>query len=191
MRPETILLAACGTAALVLAAYVGLELDRPAKAKGAHKKRLKRATGDGSHLGGLLNSGVTCYMNCVLQALASSECLQSWIRAGEGEAAASPDGRPVTRELLALLGNLNQRSVSPHSYSTEGLVGALAELYGRSSDSKQAISRRFVQQDAHEFLQLLTAAVADEAHASSKVRLQTQPKHHKNTLCQRAEMSSR
>ncbi|KAI9734512.1 MAG: hypothetical protein M1834_002112 [Cirrosporium novae-zelandiae] len=147
--------------------------------------------GEGSSAGkkgavGLSNSANDCFYNSVLQALAGLGDLRTYLirefhrRDLDGpeiyqppEAMFGNDKRKalvlkhledglVTRALKEMLDSLNQRTLYKKTISAQKFVGALEMAY------QTRFSRQ--QQDAQEFLQVVTERLCDEYHAGCNAR---------------------
>lgn len=148
---------------------------------------------------GLSNPANDCFINSVLQALAGLPELRMYLirelhrRKLDGpalyqdiEAAVeeqkNKDGKPIpdwkllglqkgviTAGLKEVLDALNERPIYKKTISAQGFIRVVEEAF------KTRVSR--YQQDAQEFLQIVTERLDDEYHAGRKVRGRTRRKH--------------
>ena len=95
---------------------------------------------------GLLNHGNTCFLNSIIQSLASLSSFESWLQSDEN----------IGGQLHLVLSELlqNMHSASSQAYGTEKLFSTLIH-----SGWKRSL---YEQQDAHEFFQFLTSALQHE-----------------------------
>ncbi|KAK9313213.1 hypothetical protein V1522DRAFT_372317 [Lipomyces starkeyi] len=107
-------------------------------------------------LGGLVNPGNACFLNSVLQAMASSERLTNFL----GSPLSS--SLPLANELKTLILHLNARLPSQHTHTAVQLLRLLKSK--RWIDDSE-------QQDAHEFLLSLLDALRTERSNSDNAIL--------------------
>ncbi|KAK7206859.1 hypothetical protein BZA70DRAFT_116804 [Myxozyma melibiosi] len=100
-------------------------------------------------LGGLVNTGNTCFMNSVIQSLASLPCMN------ELTSLPAAEGLEVTEALAMLLSDLNTYMPRRHAHSPDVLLRALKSNRW-TADTEQ--------QDAHEFLLSLLDSIRTEQH---------------------------
>jgi ubiquitin carboxyl-terminal hydrolase 16 len=148
---------------------------------------------------GLSNPANDCFINSVLQALAGLPELRMYLirelhrRKLDGpslyedidaavEEEQKKDGKPlpdwkllglqrgiITAGLKEVLDALNERPIYKKTISAQGFIRVVEEAF------KTRVSR--YQQDAQEFLQIVTERLGDEYHAGRKVRGQARRKH--------------
>ncbi|OAD05553.1 hypothetical protein MUCCIDRAFT_189359 [Mucor lusitanicus CBS 277.49] len=115
------------------------------------------ADDDSSHVSGLVNTGNTCFMNSVLQALSSLPHLHNYLEHISHIATGVP--LPVTRSLLKTIRSLTKPLYRRSSFRPVDIVTAL-------SSNRRIISRE--QQDAQEFFQLVSSAMDTEGQKIAK-----------------------
>ncbi|KAK4519033.1 uncharacterized protein ATC70_009260 [Mucor velutinosus] len=115
------------------------------------------ADDDSSHVSGLVNTGNTCFMNSVLQALSSLPHLHNYLEHISHIATGVP--LPVTRSLLKTIRSLTKPLYRRSSFRPVDIVTAL-------SSNRRIISRE--QQDAQEFFQLVSSAMDTEGQRVAK-----------------------
>ncbi|GAN06813.1 cysteine proteinase [Mucor ambiguus] len=115
------------------------------------------ADDDSSHVSGLINTGNTCFMNSVLQALSSLPHLHNYLEHISHIATGVP--LPVTRSLLKTIRSLAKPLHRRSSFRPVDIVTAL-------SSNRRIISRE--QQDAQEFFQLVSSAMDTEGQQIAK-----------------------
>ena len=109
---------------------------------------------------GLVNNGNTCYLNSVLQALASVSTFLSWIEIISEEHENQNKLGKLTSEMLTFMHILNQSCFEQKVYDASVIFQTL-------SSHGWVISRE--QQDAHEIFQVLISTLADEQQHASQM----------------------
>ncbi|KAI8076978.1 hypothetical protein BDF21DRAFT_364337 [Thamnidium elegans] len=109
---------------------------------------------------GLVNTGNSCFLNSVLQAMSSLPHLHCYLEHVSNMAAGVP--LPVTRTLLKTVRSLTKPLDRRTSFRPVDIVTAL-------SSNRRIISRE--QQDAQEFFQLVSSAMDTEGQRIAKTEL--------------------
>ncbi|GAA5804676.1 hypothetical protein HPULCUR_010179 [Helicostylum pulchrum] len=109
---------------------------------------------------GLVNTGNSCFLNSVLQAMSSLPHLHCYLQHVSNMAAGVP--LPVTRTLLKTVRSLTKPLNRRTSFRPVDIVTAL-------SSNRRIISRE--QQDAQEFFQMVSSAMDNEGHQIAKTEL--------------------
>lgn len=137
-------------------------------ARNGSSREAQLAQKRGGEVGGLTNEGNTCFMNSVIQSLASSHSLLLFIDNNIYEVVEAPDGSLVktntlkrnmtfTAALKSLLDDLNG------SYGLRGKEFSTRLLMKRMADGpKQNFFMGYNQEDAQEFYQLVMRKVEKE-----------------------------
>ncbi|RIB10375.1 hypothetical protein C2G38_2106248 [Gigaspora rosea] len=134
--------------------------------KNKHSKNKKKSASDdkktnNSYVYGLFNQGNNiCFLNAVLQSLASLKNLRTYLRK-KLESIANHDERLVTYALYTTLEKLNEPLTSQDSFNPTTIVWAL-----QAANVKRLINRQ--QQDAHELFQLLSESLSVEDEISRR-----------------------
>ncbi|CAG8621241.1 3996_t:CDS:2, partial [Racocetra fulgida] len=129
------------------------------------KNKKKSASEDrktnNNYVYGLFNQGNNiCFLNAVLQSLASLKNLRTYLRK-KLESTANHDERLVTFALYTTLEKLNEPLTSQDSFNPTSIVWAL-----QTANIKRLINRQ--QQDAHELFQLLSESLSVEDEISRR-----------------------
>ena len=119
--------------------------------------------GSGTTYPGLLNTSTTCYLNSVVQSLASSPSFLAYLR---NLLESAPEGVHLefTLALYTLLRTLNTASPRSSVLRTNNLVHSLMNSSSSSNASRnrKRIMQGSGQQDAHEFFLILTETIEEE-----------------------------
>ncbi|KAI8890450.1 cysteine proteinase [Backusella circina FSU 941] len=118
------------------------------------------AEDDSAYVSGLVNTGNTCFMNSMLQALSSLPELHLHLEYISNVASGVP--LPVTRSLLKTMRTLTKPILKRSSFRPIDIVTAL-------SSNRRIISRE--QQDAQEFFQLVSSAIDIESQEVQRTEL--------------------
>ncbi|ORZ20776.1 hypothetical protein BCR42DRAFT_435154 [Absidia repens] len=111
---------------------------------------------------GLVNTGNTCYLNSVLQALSSLPRLQLYLDGVNSQY--TSQHLPVTRSLYKTLRLLSRPLVD--ELNTKNLAFRPVDIVSAVNVNHRVINRE--QQDAHELFQLLSGALETEGLAATK-----------------------
>ncbi|CAG8468746.1 6715_t:CDS:1 [Cetraspora pellucida] len=150
--------------AIAVFALVTPFLASTPKSKSSKNKK-KSASEDrktnNNYVYGLFNQGNNiCFLNAVLQSLASLKNLRTYLRK-KLESTTNHDERLVTFALYTTLEKLNEPLTSQDSFNPTSIVWAL-----QAANIKRLINRQ--QQDAHELFQLLSESLSVEDEISRR-----------------------
>lgn len=159
----------------VMAAYDTLRdrIGRPRVRGGLSTRKLYRhALRHGGNVGGLINEGNTCFMNCVIQSLALSEDFVGFVRSQVGEGLegsildkfglASKKGQFLV-ELNSLFTKLNSLHGNSYlDYNTMTLARRMANGFEKHS------FLGYNQEDAQEFFQLVLSNVEKDVEPENQ-----------------------
>ncbi|KAI7869590.1 uncharacterized protein EV154DRAFT_530678 [Mucor mucedo] len=115
------------------------------------------ASDESAHVSGLVNTGNSCFLNSVLQAMSSLPHLHTYLEHVSNISTGVP--LPVTRSLLKTLRAITKPLYRRSSFRPVDIVAAL-------SSNRRIISRE--QQDAQEFFQLVSSAMETEGQQIAK-----------------------
>ncbi|KAI8368527.1 hypothetical protein BD560DRAFT_398974 [Blakeslea trispora] len=118
------------------------------------------ASDETAFISGLVNTGNSCFLNSVLQAMSSLPQLHLYLEYASNSS--SDISLPVTRSLLKTIRCLTKPLERRSSFRPVDIVTAL-------SSNRRIISRE--QQDAQEFFQLVSSAMDTEGQAIAKSRV--------------------
>ncbi|KAF5101903.1 hypothetical protein D0Z03_000502 [Geotrichum reessii] len=119
----------------------------PAEVKVTNENALKRQL-NASKLGGLYNEGNTCFMNSIIQAVASLDSVDDFLQKNfdTPQIQEANDKKPIPTVLFKnLIHKLNQKSLVNHTYSTNDLIKSFG------TEANKWLS--YDQQDAQEYFQ--------------------------------------